>query len=215
MSLPSVEEKTYLGTPWPHVWPYNQHQSLIFSSLKCPHDAVATDGCQPVTDTLNPSSPPMSPSSSNTGLLDQVLTSTLDRHNCQSILHGNLLITRPTFSQIFIMSHTSPSISIEEQGASRYPMITTRHRLPKAASTGLASAHRPVPHPMLLPQRRKFSVEIPVVRNDLSDSPPCSPIIYAKNRDQDSWLASSARNASRGSHNFQRAGYSGALYPIC
>jgi len=115
----------------------------------------------------------------------QNLHGLMDRHNCQSIFLGNMTATRPTFSQIFIMAHTSRP-NFGEDDVSSYPVITTHHRLPKRKFISQYDSKGQTPGPpWLLPQRRKFSIQIPVIREDLTESPLCSPTVDTKHGDQD------------------------------
>ena len=181
MSQPSFDEQLHTGTPWA------KHHSVILSTLEQAHHAGAKGSGQ-LTGPLSPAISLMeSPVIFNS------------RHPFQSPatwpsgLRSNPP-TRPTFSQIFFMSHISHPNPDEEEDTSRYPIITTHHRLPKAKVI-FGLERQPSPQPVVLPQqRRKFSVEIPVIRKDLMESITCSPIIYAE-RDQDESTTPLAQNS--------------------
>jgi hypothetical protein len=121
-------------------------------------------------------------SSINSHSDQQTSNSLMDRHDCQSILTGNtVLATRPTFSQIFIMAHTSNTSSDEKQEpAPGFPVVTTHHRLPRSRYPDSAgeSTCQPIPSPPLrLPNFQHRFFEIPVKREDLDEPSPCSTII--------------------------------------
>jgi hypothetical protein len=166
------------ATAWPHVWPYYRRPSAILSTLEQVPHAGPKGSCEQ-TDALDTPHPSLA----NTRRPVHTSNSKMNRHNFQSILPSNTLAAIPTFSQIFIMAHTSSSHSDED--ISKYPIITTHHRLPDVEYEdhyGLKCEPITRP-PMLLPS--KYPVEIPVIRDDLTESPSCSPILESKHEDLD------------------------------
>jgi hypothetical protein len=158
-----------VGIPWGHVWPYSRHRSVILPALHTPNPAQKD--IWELNDTLK-SFFPSSTSSLifGTRYKSKSTTSMMGRHNYPSTIHGSSLTSRPTFSQIFLMSHVSCATSDEDQHRPRCPIITTNHRLPKA---GRDLERQPAPYSLLLPQQRRFSVEIPVIREDSTESTQC------------------------------------------
>jgi hypothetical protein len=188
MSQPPSDEQTCIATPWAHVWPYNWHESAVLTGLEHAR-SIATNGNERETGSLESSYLCGNHElSSDTHLPKTILTSLMDRHDCQSIFSVNMLATRPTFSQIFIMAHTSGLSANDEVDSDTpsYPILTTHHRLPKRKFIGYDDSKGQTPGPpFLLPQRRKFSIQIPVIREDLMESPPCSSTADEKHGDRD------------------------------
>jgi len=198
MSQPPFDEQSHAATPWAHVWPYYQHNLTGLEQAR----SITTNGNEQETSSLESSYPRSGHEpSSDTRLQKTNLTSLMDRHDCQSMFSVSMLATRPTFSQIFIMAHTSgPSTSNDEMNTPSHPTITTHHRLPKRKFIGHDDCKGETPgSPFLLPQRRKFSIQIPVIREDSTESPSCSPAADAKHGDLDG-LTSSNVQADEISH---------------
>jgi hypothetical protein len=165
----SLDEQSHTATPWAHVWAYNRHEPAVLDGLEQAR-SIATNSNERATGSLKPSS--------DTHLPKTILTSLMDRHDCQSMLSVNMLAARPTFSQIFIMAHTSTNDEVVT------PIMTTHHRLPERKFVGYDDCKgQTLGPPFLLPQRRKFSIRIPVIREDLMESPPCSLTESAKHGD--------------------------------
>lgn len=164
--------------PWVNLWSNNHNRSFAQSPLSQPNDiesqhgqrgVIVTDPALPLDSSLvlDKNQNAMDDVNSAGRIADMSAPSTSKGgHTYQHTLRGNLLGIRPTFSQIFVMTHISPPNNQDVHRPSMASLCSSG-TLSNSSCSPMIYARRRISdgYPRVIRRTvkgRKYSVEIPI-----------------------------------------------------